>query len=97
MWRIVLRGGAYGGWGGKLPVGEPPEVLVAWRCTPRCPGHATFDPHEPAIKLRTAESYRRTEMDPETQIAIYDVGDGAPGPSAEERERVGVSGDLVPA
>jgi hypothetical protein len=88
-WRIELRGGAFDGWLGKTAV-DPEPLLVAWRCGPRCPGHAAFDPHEKSIVLRTAEAYRRAEVDADAWVAVYDVGDGAPGPGVEERELVGV-------
>jgi hypothetical protein len=89
MWRIELRGGAFDGWGGKTPC-DPEPVLVAWRCGPRCPGHAAFDLHEESIVLRTAEAYRRSEVDSDARVAVYDVGDGAPGLGVEGRELVGV-------
>jgi hypothetical protein len=90
-WRIELRGGAFDGWGGTIEC-DPEPAIVAWRCDSceGCSGHASFDVFSPAIVLRTAEAYRRSEVDSEAWVAVYDVGDGAPRPGVEERELVGI-------
>lgn len=91
-WDCELRGGAYDGH--KFDCSDPEPVVVIWRCGRRCAGHATFDVHEPGIVLRTAESYRRVERDEDALHAVYEVGEGPPGPRVEERELVGASGGL---
>lgn len=92
-WHYEFRGGAYDGYGFDA-VDDPQPVLIVWRCNSRCEGHATFEPHNPGIVLRTAESYRRTEVDDDSRSAIYEVGESSPGPWVDERELVGVSGGL---
>lgn len=92
QWDVTLRGGAYDGYQGIAVRTSPPtEIVVAWSCGPGtgCRGHATFDPHDEGIVLRTAESYRRVELDAEKLTAVYEVGDGSPGGDGEvveERE-----------
>lgn len=93
-WRLKLQGGAYDGWVGTLRV-DPPDVIVVWVCGSDCDGHATVDPHDPSIVLRTAESYRRVEVDLDERLAVYAVGEGDPSTWREERELVGAgAGDL---
>jgi len=92
-WQLRLRGGAYDG--GVVPTDEEPcPVLIAWRCNSACEGHVTFDPADPDIMLRTAEAYRRVEIDPERRVAVYETGDGAPGVREEEDVLVGASGGV---
>jgi hypothetical protein len=93
MWQIKLRGGAYNGFSGHT-LDDPQPVVIAWACCPTCEGHATWDPSEPAIVLRTAETYTLAELDTEKRVAVYEVGESSPGPGVEERELVG-AGDGV--
>jgi hypothetical protein len=86
-WRLEARGGAYDEWAGTAKV-EPQPLLVIWVCSPTCDGHASFDVDEPSIVLKTAEVYRRTEVDLDERLAIYEVGDSDPARKVEERELV---------
>lgn len=92
-WQLELRGGAHDGWTGAFE-GDPQEILIAWECrplcSPGCAGHATFDPHCPAIVLATAESYKRTDVDLDSLLAVYEVGDGDPDGQVEIEELVPV-------
>lgn len=92
-WHIELRGGAFDGWRGLTPK-DPAPILIAWKCGRHCGGHATFAANDPAIVLRTAESYRRVEVDAEARTAVYEVGDSGPGLETEERELVGAGSGL---
>lgn len=96
-WTLELRGGAYDEWQGKTEA-NPAEVLIAWQCSThrQCPGHATFDPHNPNIELVTAESYRRTEVDIDDLLAVYEVGEPSPDGELEVEELVpvGAGADL---
>lgn len=97
-WTLAMRGGSYDGYAGKTSE-TPRLVIVCWACAPDCGGHATFDASNPAIVLKTAEAYRRVEVDHDARRAIYEVGDGQPGPELElkKRELVPVgAGDLPP-
>jgi hypothetical protein len=91
-WDCELRGGAYDGH--AFECSDPGPICVVWRCGPRCAGHVTFNAANPEIVLRTAESYRRVERDEDTRRAVYEVGEGSPGPRVQERELVGASGGL---
>lgn len=92
-WHYTLRGGVYNGLEFDA-IDEPQPVLIEWKCAPLCGGHATFDPGCPVIVLRTAESYRRVEMDLEARRVVYDVGASQPDLGAWERDLVGVSGEV---
>lgn len=97
MWRVELRGGAFDGFQGSTAA-DPEPVVIAWACRGRgCGGHATFDAHDANIVLRTAETYTLAEQDTEKRMAIYEIGERSPGGGREERETVGVGGELVPA
>jgi len=89
-WEVELRGGAYDGWTAEINA-DPPPILVVWRCNDRCGGHMTDDAHDPDIVLRTAESYKRTEVKADKRLAIYEIGEHPSGPEVEDdtRELVG--------
>jgi hypothetical protein len=93
MWDIELQGGAYGGTEFEYD-GELQPVLIVWACDAECGGHATFNPENPNIVLKTAESYRRGDVDLDERRAIYVVGEADPELEVEYRELVGTSSDL---
>lgn len=94
-WDIRLQGGAFDGWEGATDL-DPVEVLIAWVCGKHCTGHMTFDAADPGIVLRTAESYRRVEVDVDERLAVYEVGERDPDPVIEdERELVGTAGEIT--
>lgn len=89
-WDLKMRGGAFDEWTGVTDV-EPQPLVVVWKCVGvYCEGHATFDAHDPEIVLKTAEVYRRVEVDLDERLAIYEVGEYDPSIEVEERELAGV-------
>lgn len=84
LWTLVLRGGCYDGL--SFPADTPGPLVIAWRCSKRCDGHATFDAEDPAIVIATAVAYRLAETDDTNMVAVYDVGADEPE-IVEERER----------
>lgn len=92
-WAITVRGGAYDGWDAETSE-DPAELLVLWRCSSRCDGHATFDTENPSIMLRTAEVYRRVELDPGQRIAVYELETDDPRPEVEEFAGAGLGGGI---
>lgn len=97
-WKLEMHGGAFDTFVGSTN-SEPKKICVCWVCSPTCSGHATFDPDHQHIVLKTAEVYRRVELDRDARRAVYEVGDGQPGPELEleKRELVPVgAGELPP-
>lgn len=90
----MLRGGAYDEWRGEVDLDDQPRpVLIAWSCGKRCglyqgedcAGHASFNAHDPAIVLKTAESYELVLLETVEGRATYTVGADEPE-LAEGRE-----------
>jgi hypothetical protein len=84
-WELKLRGGPWDG--ATLAHDEAPKVIVACPCPdPKCRGHFFSDPFDPEIDIHSSTTYRRTEMDEDTRIAVYDVGANAPDEDLELTE-----------
>lgn len=85
-WRLVIVGGPYDGTVADSRQ-DPADVLIVWTCaSPFCGGvHATFDPNDRTINVRTVESYRRQSIDFDAHFAVYEHGETV-GPEVTEFE-----------
>lgn len=95
-WKLKAVGGAFDGFEVEAMLSATPaQVMILWRCGGDCEGHATFNAEAPGIVLATAEAYRRTQLDAEALVAVYEQGEPTGG-SQEMRELAGVGGREVP-
>lgn len=77
-WKLMMRGGAYDKFEANTHR-EPQPICVLWRCEGiSCDGHASFDPMDPRIVARTAEAYKRVDVNLAQHEAVYEVGQHEP-------------------